>query len=202
MKWRLFFSLMALVALCMSACEKNGKKPENFKLYVNGVDKEKPKADGRRYLVPDTALTAKQVLSLLYEQSLLRGEEDGVAGEFCHNSSKGYGGTPVLRSNLDTVNTRLVFIAGNLETLERNPFIDADFFYDYVIVVKDIQKTPIEQDTIAYIPNAQRRAAYEQIKELWNAEEWDEMYEVFENGLQFIPCTGAEYRELQAAGRN
>ena len=208
MRTKIYFILLAM-AVMVAACEKNkGKKPENFKLYITGIDKVQKKQDGRRYLVRDTTLTAKQVISLLYSQSFIDDsiygrDNNGVAGQYSAQSSKGECRFSITRNNLDTTNTRMVFTASNLESLEHNPFINADFTYDLVITIWDFTDYPnIDIDTVAYVPNQQRRAAYEQIKALWDDEEWDAMYDIFENGLQFIPCTAAEYRELQAAGRN
>lgn len=204
---RTFFCLLAVLILAAACDNKDGKKPENFKLFVNGVDNPK-KADGRRYAVRDTAMTSKEVLLELLQCSKDYEEwlgQDGLGwcGQISAKSpSKERIDFSLTISNIDTINTRLVFVTGNLEELERNVYINPNFAYDLTISTIRYGDGFSIKDTIAYIPNAQRRAAYEQIQALWDSGEWDEMYEIFENGLQFIPCTGEQYRMLEAQGLN
>lgn len=207
MRKRIIFLLLAVLFVA-TACEKKGKMPENFKLYVNGVDNATPKKTGMRFLSQETAMSAKEVLKAMLRMgdtaNVYYNGTDlcGVCNfkkvgeeEFTTNFS-------LQSSNIDTVAVRLVFIAGNLTTLEDNIFINPNVSYDLVITRWLFGYPDIVVDTIGYIPNAQREAAYARIHELWDDEDWNEMYEIFENGLQFIPCTGEQYRMLEAQGLN
>ncbi len=107
--------------------------------------------------------------------------------------------------NLDTINNRIVLKAGNINGIDGNPFLDPSTgFNDYIIFrfVYDQNDQFLGIDTLAYIPNSQRQAAYEQIKALWDTENWDAIYEIFQNAFTFIPCTGEEYKALKEAGLN
>lgn len=52
-------------------------------------------------------------------------------------------------------------------------------------------------DTIAYIPNAQMRAAEVLIREAY-ANQDESIYDIFNEAFKFIPITGAEWRALKA----
>ena len=107
------------------------------------------------------------------------------------------------------INNRLVFDAGSLNDVNDNPFLDPSTgFNDFYIFRRVVYLNEsgaeifLGKDTLAYIPNAQRQAAYEQIKALWDTENWDAIYEIFQNAFTFVPCTGKEFRELKEAGLN
>lgn len=53
-------------------------------------------------------------------------------------------------------------------------------------------------DTIAYIPNATLRAAQIAIKTAYDASNYEEVYNLFNTAMTFIPITGAEWRDLKA----
>ena len=57
-------------------------------------------------------------------------------------------------------------------------------------------------DTIAYIPNAVFQAAGAAIKAAYEDDNYAECYRLFDTAFTFIPITGAEWRELKAAGQN
>jgi hypothetical protein len=193
-----------LVLVLLASCDKKVKRPDSYPLYVSGVDYVGVKhvADGRRYEANISApMTALQVLLAMLKYNEQRKKEYGDSTDtYCgdlnfyslHKQSPCVIGLHT--DNIDTVGVKLVFHAINLSTLDDNEFINPNVSKDLTISVNG--------DTLAYIPNAQREAAYAQIRELWDDEDWDAMYEIFENGLQFIPCTAAEYEELKARGEN
>jgi len=105
---------------------------------------------------------------------------------------------------IDTINCRLILVAANIDEIEDNLFISPTQFTDLWLglQVRDENEQWLGWDTVAYIPNAQRNAAYEQIKALWDTENWDAIYEIFQNSYTFVPCTGAEYKALKEDGLN
>ena len=70
-------------------------------------------------------------------------------------------------------------------------------------IIKDVKDTigfSGTVDTLAYIPNAQRHRAKELIDSLYVLEQWDKIYDIFQNAFTFIPWTGEELRELEKQG--
>ncbi len=57
-------------------------------------------------------------------------------------------------------------------------------------------------DTIAYIPNAILRKAYEDIKIAFDKKDYDEVYRLFQTAYTAIPTTGEEYKRLKEQGLN
>lgn len=56
-----------------------------------------------------------------------------------------------------------------------------------------------ERDTIAYIPNNVMRTADSLIKIAYDAQNYEEVYSIFNEAFTFLPVTGAEWRALKAA---
>ena len=52
------------------------------------------------------------------------------------------------------------------------------------------------------MPREYRLEAYEKMKKLFSEDElnWTEIYRVFNEGFIFVPCTGAEFKELVEKG--
>ena len=96
------------------------------------------------------------------------------------------------------VNMRIALSAGYVET-----FHDASFYFDgrYNMYVQKVNGTK-DEDTIAYMPREYRLEAYEKMKKLFSEDElnWTEIYRVFNEGFIFVPCTGAEFKELVEKG--
>lgn len=57
-------------------------------------------------------------------------------------------------------------------------------------------------DTIGYIPNAVIETAQNRIMAAYEQEDWQGIYNIFNESFVFLPITGAEYRELEKAGTN
>ncbi len=66
----------------------------------------------------------------------------------------------------------------------------------------EVDPTKPISDTLAYVPNAQLRAVEPLIKAAYEAGEYDQMYEMFQNSLTFIPINGEDFAKLKAEGRN
>jgi len=54
------------------------------------------------------------------------------------------------------------------------------------------------RDTIGYIPNSVLRAAEVQIKAAYDAQDYDAVYQLFDEAFTFYPITGGEWRALKA----
>lgn len=93
--------------------------------------------------------------------------------------------------SIDTIHDRISFVAGNLNDIHGNTFL-----YDTMMF---IEKEPIYGglgDTVGYIPSEQIVSMREKLFELWDSGDWNTIYKTFEDGLQFVPCTGAEYKQI------
>ena len=188
------FALLPISMFCIafSSCkdDEDGKLDPEAKIYISGKDYL-----GNKNLQynKDGKLTAHEIC--LLDTILLITEDENREGQ-------GGAGFWHCLNNIDTINDRFIMEAGNLQTLETNQFINANYTpHAYFIKeVYDRNEQWIGRDTIAYIPRAQRLEAYYQIRELWDKDEWDKMYKIFEDGLIFVPCTGAEYKALVEAG--
>ena len=187
------FALLPIAMFCIafSSCkdDEDGKLDKDAKIYINGRDNL-----GNKNLQynKEGKLTAHEICLL-----------DTIILSTSNNYGEETGGRGFLGANhIDTINDRFIMEAGNLTTLDDNPFINAEYAPHayFTKEVYDRNGEWIGRDTIAYIPRAQRLEAYYQIRELWDKDEWDKMYKIFEDGLIFVPCTGAEYKALVEAG--
>lgn len=59
----------------------------------------------------------------------------------------------------------------------------------------------IPADTLGYIPNRVLREAEAKIKIAFDAEDYDEVYRLFNEVYQAVPITGKEWRALKAEGK-
>ncbi|MEG1588627.1 MAG: hypothetical protein RR354_04770 [Mucinivorans sp.] len=82
-----------------------------------------------------------------------------------------------------------------------NPFfIEA---YDVVFVTREGLKGSGQiTDTLAYIPNAQLRAAEKVIKAAYEAKDYQAVYKFFDEAYKFTPINGKDWLALKAAGKN
>lgn len=187
--------MIAVVAVAMTSCkdENNGRLRDDAKIYINGATLKNVRYG------KDRTLTAAEIVrldSLTLMATNERGGDIQFGEYFCFANN-----------NLDTVNNRIAMKAGNLDEIESNVFLGtskythATQFY----ITKwwySAEERKLVFDTIAYIPEQQRLEAAEQIIKLWNTEDWDTLYALFENAFTFVPCTGAEFKELQEKGLN
>ena len=192
MKHLIIILLALFTASFLTFCsddDGNGKLDPDAKIYINGVDHIGNK---NLYYNVDGKMTAHEVCcldSLAMKWGLFRID--------CENYL-----------SIDTINDRLVFVAGNLTTIEDNVLLNVDvepriYFQrlkGFDEGFPDGELAIYATDTVAYIPRANRQAAYEEIYALWEKEDWNKLYEIFENALQFVPTTGAEYQALIDAG--
>jgi hypothetical protein len=57
-------------------------------------------------------------------------------------------------------------------------------------------------DTIAYIPNSVLKNAYDLIIPAFKSQNYQAVYDIFNEKFVFLPITGVEYRELVKSGLN
>lgn len=177
--------LSALFAL--DACEEdNPKLRDDYKIYINGLDR----VEGNK-AVNQERMTAHEVC--LIDTVVLRRwkiDYDGLL----------LGGADIFsldKGNLDTVNNRLVMVAGNIDVIEGNVWLDGDFTY-YI-------QNGLYGDTVAYVPTAQRTGVVDELTTLFadgREKNIDKILEIFQTAFVFYPCTGAEFKELEAKGQN
>lgn len=72
----------------------------------------------------------------------------------------------------------------------------------YIMRVNDPFTDHETLDTIAYLPNAQLRAAEQKIKAAYASEDYTECYRLFNEAFTFYPVTGAEFKEMLEKGEN
>lgn len=181
---RKFLLMLFCMCIWFTSCkdDESDKFDWDRPLYVNGVDK------ANKAIVYTKRLSASEIVRLddfwLYTNS-------GTIVSWHFSFAEG---------NIDTINNRLLLPAGfiNNGTYD-NPFFDLENYY----IIKDVKDTigfSGTVDTLAYIPNAQRHRAKELIDSLYVLEQWDKIYDIFQNAFTFIPCTGEELRELEKSG--
>lgn len=180
-----FITFLACIAFAFAACDdEHGRRPNEAPIYIRGVESV------NKALLPPVANIGRRlsVHEVIMLDSITLELEDDLGmncGGGCFNFA---------RHNIDSINDRLIYMAGNLQTLDDNPFLRAPHAY----IINDHRG---QRDTIAYIPSAQRFAAFDEIKKIWETDQWNKIYSIFENSLVFVPCTGSEYLELRESGR-
>ena len=203
MKEKIILSFAALfVAFALFSCEesdKGGKLGQDAKIWITGKD------GGNKYLKVNSDGTQRR---LTVEEIC---KWDSVAIYTVPNDNRyifaifctiapvpgcdGYG-------SIDTVNMRLGMLAGNIGGITGNDFLSDEY---HVFIAKQwYEGDYLKHDTIAYVPTSQRLAAYEELLKYVGKEEdnWDKIYKIFNDAFIFYPCTGEEYKELEAAGLN
>lgn len=180
------FLLMLLGAvLLFTACNKddeNNKFDANHRLYITGVNKANKAV---RY----ENLSVEEIVRIdsvwLYSSDL----HSGISELF-----------EFALGNIDTINNRFAMQAGYIN----NGTYDNIFFayrnYYLMRFVYGENNEYLGTDTLAYVPNKQITDAKAKIDSLFPLEKWSEIYEIFNNAFTFIPCTGAELRELEKSG--
>lgn len=164
------------MCMCFISCkDDNEKRPDTAPLYINGVDKANKSANKE-------ALTASEIVRL--DSVCLTNTNTHLGGRvdklFCFGMN-----------NIDTINNRLIMEAVNIDQIDNNLFLTNENWFI---------SSWVTEDTLAYVPNAQLIEAYEQIRVLWEKEDWNAIYDIFQNAFSFVPCTGEELRELEKQG--
>lgn len=167
------FAMLFIATICtlFSSCKDDETKwDKNAKLYIKGVDRANKSLS--------EAMTVAEICSL--DTVLMYLPQYGAFSPFGDEFD----------NKIDRVNNRLVMVVGNIETFDDNQF----FISPEVIIGKISNNDYNSFDTLGYVPYSQRYAAA--IKTLWEGEDWDAIYNIFQNAFTFIPCTGAEYKAM------
>jgi hypothetical protein len=99
----------------------------------------------------------------------------------------------------DTISEEPALLRYATDILHPDGYFIPDFLEAYDMVI-EVFRTNNDIDTIAYIPNSVLREAEQKIRQAFDAQDYDEVYNLFYNAFKFRPITGAEYRELKAQG--
>lgn len=181
---KIAFLLIAMAAI-FAACDKedNGRLDPNAKIYIKGATKTNKNLHwnvGNTLSVHEICLLDS--LSCLYNTFIINKEGAG---------------------SIDTINDRLVMEAANLGDYRGSCLLDVDAYPHFVITRSwydggdpQVSQEYLGTDTVAYVPQALRREAYNKIAVLWENGEWDEIYAIFLDAFEFYPITGEELRAL------
>ena len=181
---RKFLLMLFCVCVCFTSCkdDDNDKFDCNHRLYINGVNKANKAV---RY----ENLSVEEIVRI--DSVWLKSEYNGVGLTIPFEFALG---------NIDTLNNRFAMQAGDIN----NGTYDNIFFsqrnYYLMRFVYGENNTYLGTDTLAYILNKQITDAKAKIDSLFPLEKWSEIYDIFNNAFTFIPCTGAELRELEKQG--
>lgn len=80
--------------------------------------------------------------------------------------------------------------------------VRADTIVTYWRDAKDLIICHRNGDTIGYIPQATRNAAFARILEAEKQGNYELIYKIFQDAMVAVPCTPEEYKELKAKGLN
>lgn len=71
---------------------------------------------------------------------------------------------------------------------------------DVLFITREEKWLPIK-DTVGYIPNSTLRTVEVVIKAAYAAQDYEQVYKLFDEAYRFIPITGKEWRALKAQGK-
>lgn len=186
-------STILCASLVFVSCDdKNTAPDDNCTVWINGQDKAGNKALCE---YQSRTLTAAEVCRL--------GNLDLTA---TNGSAVGCSINPNFdtEATIDTINNRI-----GLRTFHNSGSLNGVLFSrEYKFTLLYVDTTHFEFDTVAYIPNKERLAVIDTLTYLYDEsnggwdENWETIQKIANEAFTFIPCTGAELRELEAAGLN
>lgn len=183
---RKFLLMLFCMCIWFTACNKddeNNKFEANHRLYINGVNKANKAV---RY----ENLSVEEIVRIDSVWLISTDLRSGISELF-----------EFALGNIDTINNRFAMQAGYINNgTYDNIFFDYRNYYLSKCIYGENGKY-LGEDTLAYVPNKQITDAKAKIDSLFPLEKWSEIYDIFNNAFTFIPCTGAELRELEAAGK-
>lgn len=195
MKKTLFlFCAVLCASLAIVSCDDGSTAPDdNCTIWINGQDKAENKALCE---LQSKTLTAAEVCRL--GELFLSATSGAAVGCEINSDNENY-------ANIDTINNRI-----GLKTFHNSGSLNGVLFskeYKFTILYLDTI-THCRFDTVAYIPNKERLAVidtltylYDEANGGWN-ENWEAIQKIANEAFTFVPCTGAELREIEAAGLN
>lgn len=181
---RKFLLMLFCVCVWFTSCndDDSNKFDCNHRLYINGVNKANKAVRYENLSVEEIVRIDSVILYSTYNGVMLNENFEFALG------------------NIDTLNNRFAMQAGYIN----NGTYDNIFFsqrnYYLMRFVYGENNEYLGTDTLAYVPNKQITDAKAKIDSLFPLEKWSEIYDIFNNAFTFIPCTGAELRELEKQG--
>jgi hypothetical protein len=109
-------------------------------------------------------------------------------------------GFDVLQRDLNPDNPKLKMWATDIITEDGEYMAEFIESKDIILLKFDLKVVDAPRDTIGYIPNATMRTAESAIKNAFNNNDVDAIYQLFNEAFTFRPITGAEYKTLKEAG--
>lgn len=187
-------SIMKNLLLFSCKDDNDGKLPDHAYIYINGQDKTNKTASSSEAMTVSEICRYDSILLMKYhyfEGQICGGF--GICTIVTNPNNEGNNG-------IDTVNNRISILArevsigleyitgGLLDTCARYVILDGHHTDGGGHV----------EDTLAYIPKAQHRAAVEKLEELYKDKDnnWSEIYRIFNEAFIFVPCTGDEYKAM------
>lgn len=205
-----FYIFGTIMALASASCDDGGKRGA-VNVYINGREALNKSADA------SGRLSAKEICQL-GDIMLTGGWDEANSWYEEGESTPTYTGTSYLFmidppamytsvGEIDTANSRLRFRPEIVEMFERERESHGFFRESFKFVITDHRGAAdgsLPVDTVAYVPTAQRMAVVEELLVLFDDMDgnWDRICELFNDAFVFIPCTGEEYKALEAAGLN
>lgn len=209
-----FYIFGAVLSLAAASCDDDNKHGA-VNVYINGRETQNKSADGSgRLSVKEVCQLGELLLTGGWDEANSWFEDGystptytGLSYQFMINPPAKY--TTV--GEIDTANCRLRFRPEIIEWFERERESHGFFRESFHFVITDARGyeegtyyDPQKADTVAYIPNAQRMAVVDELLVLFDDMDgnWDRICELFNDAFVFVPCTGEEFRALEAAGLN
>lgn len=212
MRKTLLLLLAALPALFV-ACHKDSPEQPQKQVYDGLRPVPIRAAEGTRAYIYGNMLTGKQVVQQTWAMR-------GTAPDGTAVGDKGF--TAEMR---DTVNPALKLLMKDVvyKTLDDDTPLLEGFFLTLRDVVfirnlhiekgdttfcgyeKDYSGSMLyvhEQDTVAYVPNAQLEKAEPLVRAAFAKGDYEQCYKMLEKAYTFIPITGAQWRKLKAEKKN
>lgn len=180
---QLFMMLLATIVLVACKDKKKEMLDPSANVYISAqMPKSLTKAQG--------LLTPKEIVEKATMMQAIRPDDDNRHYNFSFQDF-----------NRDIEKERFAFLAMDIINFGLG-YLQKDFIVsrDYIFVIRnsDLKIT----DTIAYIPNAVMIKAEREIRAAYAAEEYTEVYRLFQNAFAFIPINGAEWLKLKAKNEN
>ena len=186
--------LILLIALATAfvACEKNEKLDPNAKISIKPATKsEKTNVMRIKEAHYENFLTDLEIVKQADAITMWSYQPNGV----WYEGTVGFAGKDTISDTPKILVYADYIITQQGELLEE--FIKG---YDMVLVRFKIPntKSTLDFDTIGYIPNSQVRAAETIIRQAWAGEDYNTIYEVFNEMFTFKPIDHKGWEELKA----
>ncbi len=183
--------LFIVLAAIFAACETN--EPKRFEIdpsvTVNIKGKSQPQKVSGVFKVDNEHLSNLEIVKQTFTMKFTQNGTEYSRG-FADEQRDTTHTTPMLKM----WRTDILYYEELIDGTQTGDVLLAPYFLEATGCVLET----IKGDTIAYIPNAVLRSAETRIKALFNAKDYQPIYEIFNDAYTFIPITGSEYRALES----